>query len=484
MEDEGHTGLVLWSESTYARGAERTSSPLLTCADASRPPMGTLCVDYPVFPMPLEVVDARTDLPDVLHKRASWDSAEYTKEAAVVRRILEEVRASGDDALIEYTRTFDGADLTPEGLRVPVEERDALADTVEKGFVDALVSAAERIRLFHEAQRPDDWTIERDGARVGQVFRAIQRVGLYAPAGRTALPSTVLMTAVPARVAGTPELVLCTPPNRNGDPSSIVMAAARVCGIEEIYRIGGAQAIAAMAYGTETIPGVDKVCGPGRVHTTLAKQQVYGYVGIDGLFGPSESIVVADERANPRYSAAELLTQAEHDPDAAAILVTTSQDFLGECLAEVEQRLRKLPNASDIRAAFVQHGLAVVVRDLDQAAEIVNLMAPEHLCIHTGDPGKFLGMIRASGAALLGDDTPATLSDYCAGPSHVLPTARTARFQSGLSVRDFLVGINTVEYDRQALFRDAPIADAIATAEGLQAHREDLHVRLESGDAH
>ncbi len=429
--------------------------------------------------MPLEVVDARSEFPDVLRKRASWDSGEYAKEAAVVRRILEEVRERGDEALVDYTRKFDGADLTPAGIRVTVAERDEAADRISDQVVEALTGAAERIRLFHERQVPSDWVMDRDGARVGQVFRPIQRVGLYAPAGRTALPSTVLMTAVPARVAGVPELLLCTPCDRNGNPAGVVMAAARVAGIEEIYRIGGAQAIAAMAYGTDSIVACDKVCGPGRVHTTLAKQQVYGVVGIDGLFGPSEAVVVADERAKPRYAAAELLTQAEHDPDAAAILVTTSEEFMGRCLFEVEKRLKKLPNAKVIRDAFAAHGLAVLVRDLDQATEVVNVLAPEHLCIHVADPERFLGGVRAAGAALLGDDTAATLSDYCAGPSHVLPTARTARFQSGLGVRDFLVGINTVEYTRQGLFRDAPIADALATAEGLQAHRENLHVRLE-----
>lgn len=428
--------------------------------------------------MPLEVVDARDGFPDVLRKRASWDSAHYTKEAGVVRRILEEVREGGDGALISYTREFDGCELEPEGLRVSVEERDAAAATVDADIVTALEGAADRIRTFHEAQLPKDWSIERDGVKVGQVFRPIQRVGLYAPAGRTALPSTVLMTAVPARVAGTPELVLCTPPDRNGDPSPVVMAAARVMGIEEIYRIGGAQAIAAMAYGTQSVTACDKVCGPGRVYTTLAKQFVYGYVGIDGLFGPSESVVVADERAKPSYAAAELLTQAEHDPDAAAILVTTSEQMLGAVLGEVERRLRKLPNAKLIREAFVAHGLAVLVEDLDRAAEVVNLLAPEHLCIHVADPHAFLVNVRASGAALLGDDTAATLSDYCAGPSHVLPTARTARFQSGLGVGDFVVGINTVEYSRQGLFHDAPVADALAVAEDLQAHRDNLHVRL------
>ena len=430
--------------------------------------------------MPLEVVDARSEFPDVLRKRASWDSAEYTKEAAVVRRILEEVRERGDAALVDYTQQFDGCDLTPDGIRVGLAERDALADRVDDGVVQALKGAAERIRLFHEHQVPEDWTFERDGARVGQVFRPIRRVGLYAPAGHTALPSTVLMTAIPARVAGVPEIVLATPPGRNGDPSPVVMAAARVAGIEEIYRVGGAQAIAALAYGTDVVPACDKVCGPGRVHVTLAKQQVYGVVGIDGLFGPSESIVVADGEADARYAAAELLTQAEHGTgDEAAILITTSEALMGECLFEIEKRLRKLPNAKLIREAFISHGLAILVRDLDQAAELVNVLAPEHLCIHTAEPEKFLGGISAAGAALLGPDSAATLSDYCAGPSHVLPTARTARFQSGLGVRDFVVGINTVEYTRQGLFNDAPVADALAVAEDLPAHRENLHVRLD-----
>ena len=434
--------------------------------------------------MPLEVVDARAEFPDVLRKRASWDSAEYTKEAAVVRRILEEVRERGDEALVDYTQKFDGCDLTPDGLRVPVDERDALADQVDTQVVDALKGAAERIRVFHEAQRPEDWTIERDGARVGQVFRPIQRVGLYAPAGRTALPSTVLMTAVPARVAGVTELVLATPPDRNGNPSAVVMAAARVVGIEEIYRVGGAQAIAALAYGTDAITACDKVCGPGRVHVTLAKQQVYGVVGIDGLFGPSESVVVVDDAANARYAAAELLTQAEHGTgDEAAILVATSERLMGETLFEVEKRLRKLPNAKDVKDILAAHGLAILVRDLDQAAEVVNLLAPEHLCIHIAEPEKLLSQVNAAGCALVGEESAATLSDYCAGPSHVLPTGRTARFQSGLSVRDFVVGINTVEYTRQGIFNDAPVADTLAAAESLPAHRENLHVRLEEAPA-
>jgi histidinol dehydrogenase len=322
--------------------------------------------------------------------------------------------------------------------------------------------------------------MDRDGARVGQVFRPVKRVGIHAPAGAAPLPSSVLMTSVPARVAGVSDLVLTCPADASGRPPDVMLAAAKLVEIDEIYRIGGAHAIGALAYGTETIPACDKVCGPGGLYTTLAKRDVYGTVGIEGLFGPSESVVVADERARPAFAAAELLTQAEHGTgDEAAVLITTSEAFLGNCLREVEQRLRRLGKNAHIRDALAQHGLAVLVRDLDQAADVCNALAPEHLCIQVAEPRAFLDKITCAGAALIGDDTPATLSDYCAGPSHVLPTARAARFSSGLNVRDFLVAINTVEYSRQALFRDAPIADTLAEAEGMQAHRESIHARLE-----
>jgi histidinol dehydrogenase len=397
---------------------------------------------------------------------------------ATVRRVVEDVRERGDLALIHYSKLVYGAELATDGLAVSVEERDAAAAQVESRVIDALEAASANIALFHEAQVPQDWTIDRDGARVGQVFRPIRRVGIHAPAGGYPLPSSLLMSVIPARVAGVDEIAVCCPADRSGQPPAVMLAAAKVAGIEEIYRIGGAHSIAALAYGTETIAACDKVAGPGGLYTTLAKREVFGAVGIDGLFGPSESAVVADAAANPAYAAAELLVQAEHDPEAAAVLITPSEEFLGACLKEAEAQLQRLASAPMIKEALANHGLAVVVRDLEQAAEVVNLIAPEHLCIHVVEPEKFLGSVRAAGAALLGEDTAATLSDYCAGPSHVLPTARTARYQSGLGVRDFLVGINTVEYTRQALFRDAQVADVIASAEGLQAHREGLHIRL------
>lgn len=433
--------------------------------------------------MPLEVVDVRTELglPEILRRHGGWDRPELAKAHRSVRRILDDVRGEGDSALIEYTKNFDGALLTAGGLRVTTAERDEAASRVEDRTVDALRTAADNIRVFHEAQKPQDWSIERDGAHVGQTYRPIQRVGLYAPGGRGAYPSTVLMTAVPARVAGVPGLVLCTPPDAHGGVSDVIMAAARIAGIEEIYRLGGAQAIAAMAYGTESVDACDKICGPGNVYVTLAKREVFGTVGIDGLFGPSESVVVADGDSSAVCAAVELLTQAEHDPDAAAILVTSSEDFLGECLRVVEERMRKLPRAAEIREAMATHGLAILVRDLGQAAEAVNMLAPEHLCVQVAEPEDFLPLVKAAGAVLVGAGTPAALSDYCAGPSHVLPTARAARFSSGLSVHDFLVGINTVRYTRKALFRDAPVAEALAVAEDLEAHRQSLHARLEEG---
>lgn len=431
--------------------------------------------------MPLEVTDIRGEsgLPDVLRLHGGWDRPELAKAQHSVQRILADVRDRGDDALCRYTERFDGAALTPDELRVGVSERDAAADRVDADVVSALETAAEQIRTFHEAQRPEDWTISRDGATVGQVFRPIRRVGLYAPGWRAPLPSTVLMLGIPAQVAGVREVALCSPPSPEGHPSDLICAAARIAGIDEIYRIGGAQAIGALAYGTERVRPCDKVCGPGNIYTTLAKRTVFGTVGIDGLFGPSESVVVADEGARPVFAAAELLTQAEHDPEAASILVTTSEALMSACLEVMETRLRRLERADDVREALGTHGKAILVRDLAQAADVVNDVAPEHLCLHVRDPEAFLEGVEAAGAVLVGEDTPATLSDYCAGPSHVLPTARSARFASGVGVRDFLVSMNTVAYDRKALFREAPVAEALAVAESLQAHRDDVRVRLE-----
>ncbi len=431
--------------------------------------------------MPLEVIDVRTEgdaLPS-LRKRALWEGPEFAKHVAQVRRVVEEVREQGDEALCRYSKSVYGAELTPARIAVTVEERDAGAAKVDPKVIAALQGSAERIREYHDTQRPSDWSMERDGAVMGQVFRPIKRVGLHAPAGGYPLPSSFLMTVVPAQSAGCDEIAVCCPAGPDGECPDVMLAAAQVAGVEELYRIGGAHAIAALAIGTQSVKACDKVAGPGGLYTALAKREVLGTVGIDGFYGPSEAIVVADAQATPAYSAAELLKEAEHGPDSAVTLITTSEDILRAVLQEIEVQLRKLKEATRIKDTLATHGLAVVVRDLDQAAEVVNEMAPEHLCIHVEAPNSFLGLVRAAGTALLGEETPATMSDYCAGPSAVLPTAGAARHTSGLSVLDFLVAINTVSYERTALFRDASIADALSEAEGMAAHRSALHLRLE-----
>lgn len=433
--------------------------------------------------MPLEVIDARNeDGPSrVLRSRSPWEGPEFSKHAAAVRRVVEEVREEGDAALVRYSKTVYGTDLTPDRIRVSEGDLDAAAGRVESRVVNALEGAAEHIRTYHDAQKPDDWSMDRDGAKIGQVFRPVRRIGVHAPAGGYPLPSSFLMTVVPAQAAGVEEIAVCCPAGPDGDPD-VIFAAAKVAGIKEVYRIGGAHAVAAMAVGTQSVKAVDKVCGPGGFYTALAKREVLGTVGIDGLYGPSEAAVVADDDARPDYAAAELLKEAEHGPDSVATLITTSEAFLGRCLEELESQLRKLKRGDAIKETLANHGLAIVVSDLDQAAELVNRVAPEHLCIHVSEPEAFLSKVRAAGTALLGGDTPATLSDYCAGPSAVLPTGGAARHTRGLSVLDFLVAINTVSYTGTALFRDAHIADALSEAEGMAAHRAALHLRLQQGE--
>jgi histidinol dehydrogenase len=432
--------------------------------------------------MPLEVVDARTEqgVPRAMRGRTLWEGPEFTKHVAAVRRVVDDVRERGDEALCDYSKQVYGAELGLEDIGVGLDERDAAAARVDTKVLDALERAVVNIRAFHEAQLPADWTIDRDGAAVGQVYRPVRRVGFHAPAGGYPLPSSLLMSVVPALVAGVEEIAVCCPADATGAPPDVMLAAAKVAGIEEVYRVGGAHAIAALAFGTESVVPCDKVCGPGGLYTALAKREVLGTVGIDGFYGPSEAAVVADDGARPAFSAAELLKEAEHGPDSVATLITTSEEFLGECLKELELQLRKLTRSKDVRDTLAAHGMALVVRDLDQAAQIVNDLAPEHLSIHVRDPESFLKHVRAAGTALLGDETPATLSDYCAGPSAVLPTGGAARHTRGLSVFDFLVGINTVAYTGTALFRDAHIADALSEAEGMEAHRAALHLRLES----
>jgi histidinol dehydrogenase len=437
--------------------------------------------------MPVEVLDLRDELnlPDeLLRRHGGWDRPELAHATATVRRVVADVRSDGDRAVLGYTHRFDGVALDASRLRVAEADIKSALDDAEPRLVDALGAAADAIRSYHEAQRPSDWSMEADGRTVGQTFRPIRRVGAYVPGGLGAYPSSVLMTAVPALTAGVEEVAICSPPDSStGEVAASILTAAAIVGVSEVYRVGGAQAVAAMAFGTASIPACDKIVGPGNVYVTLAKREVFGVVGIDGLYGPSESLVVADETATPALAAAELLTQAEHAPDAAAILVTTSGELLEQSLIQIERRLAWLPRRDMIRESLASGGLAILVRDTDQAAEVCNCIAPEHLCVQVAEPDEFLAKVRCAGTVLLGDSSAAALSDYCAGPSHVLPTARAARYSSGLGLRDFLLAINVVSYTADGLVSQARLAETLATAEGLEAHAQSVRVRLERGSS-
>jgi histidinol dehydrogenase len=401
--------------------------------------------------------------------------------ARQVDEILAAVRTRGDAALLEYAARFDGYRGDAAGLRVTEAEWRA-AGRVSEETRAALAYAAARIERFHKEAVPRSWRIsDEHGSVLGQEVRPLARVGLYIPGGRAAYPSTVLMTAVPARVAGVPEIVLVTPPGPDGSLSPVVLAAARLGGVTEGYRVGGAQAIAALAYGTATIPRVDKIVGPGNLYVALAKQRVFGQVGIDMVAGPSEVVVVADGSASPAWVAADLLAQAEHDPQARAILITDSPPLADAVAAAVEAQLATLPRREIARAALAAHGALVLVTDLRQAVDLANLLAPEHLELQVADPERLLPDVRHAGAIFLGRFTPEVVGDYVAGPNHVLPTAGTARFSSPLGPEDFVKRSSVIEYSRRGLAAALPAMRALTRAEGLQAHGAAAEIRLAQG---
>ena len=397
-----------------------------------------------------------------------------------VRKILRDVGERGDAAVAEYTRKLDGAALTPDRFAVPQKEIAAAYDSVSDDLKAALAKAGDNIRRFQEQIKLASPAPVRnaEGGTISVQYRPLRRVGIYVPGGRAAYPSTVLMTAIPAGVAGVDEIAIVTPCRPDGEVRPETLAAAHVAGVTEIYRIGGAQAIAALAYGTETIPRVDKIVGPGNIFVTLAKREVYGEVDLDMLAGPSEVLVVADGAANPRFIAADLLSQAEHDP-AAAVLLTPDEDIARRTLEEIEKQLADLSRAAAARECLERYGFIGVTRDLDQAVRLANQFAPEHLELAVEGPEKLLPRIRSAGAVFLGAYTPEPVGDYLAGPSHVLPTGGTARFFSGLSVNDFLRRSSVVSYSKDALRRAAPGVETLARAEGLDAHARAAAIRFE-----
>lgn len=394
-----------------------------------------------------------------------------------VEAIIAQVREQGDAALLELTERFDG--VRPDPLRVPAEELAAAWEATPSDLREALRLAHRRIVDFHQRQKPADLSVTGvHGEKLGRRWRPVERAGLYVPGGRASYPSTVLMNAVPAKVAGVQRLVMVTPPGPDGRVNQTVLAAAHLAGVEEIYRVGGAQAIAALAYGTESIPRVDVITGPGNLYVTLAKKAVYGRVSIDSLAGPSEVLVIADHSANPEHVAADLLAQAEHDPLAAAILLTTSKELAAAVPAALEAQLVGHPRAAITRQALNDWGLIVVCDSLDQAAQLSDRFAPEHLELQVERPEPLADQIQHAGAIFLGAWTPEAVGDYLAGPNHTLPTSGTARFAGALCVETFLRHTSLIQFNRQALEATGSAVGTLADSEGLHSHAESVRRRL------
>ena len=399
---------------------------------------------------------------------------------AAVDAVLAEVRAKGDAALKAYTKRFDGVEL--EDLRVSEAEIESAWNSLDSEFIKTLELAAENIRHFHEQQVHRDFVLtDKPGILMGQRYTPIEKVGICVPSAPAAFPSTILMNVIPAKIAGVKEIVVVTPPDKNGKISAEALAAARIAGADKIFKIGGAQAVAALAYGTETVPKVDKVVGPGGIFVATAKRKVFGLVAIDMIAGPSEILVLADGKCDPRWVAADMLSQAEHDVLASAVLVTDSRELANAVQAELEVQLAQLPRQEVARKSIDENGKIIVTDSLEKAAEAANLIAPEHLELCVEDPFALLPRVKNAGSIFLGRCTPEALGDYFAGPNHTLPTSGTARFSSPLSVDDFVKKSSFLYYTQDAL---APVAERIsdfARREGLEAHARSVLIRNEKG---
>ena len=396
----------------------------------------------------------------------------------VVRRVLEDVRARGDAALRHYTRAFDHVEVSD--LRVSEQQIDLAVERVGERVMAALQTAAERIRAFHEHARRKSWFEHTPtGGALGQLIRPLDRVAVYAPGGRAPYPSSVLMAAVPARVAGVNEVVLASPPGGpGGEVSDVLLAAARVARVDAVYRVGGAQAIAGLAYGTETLPRVDKIVGPGNLFVVLAKRMVFGQVGIEALPGPTECLVVADDSANAAWVAADLLAQAEHDPLACSLLITPDHELAEAVDAQLAEQVQSLPRRAIVEQSLAHRGAIVETVDLEEAVDLANAFAGEHLCLAVRDPWTWLGRIRHAGGVFLGEMNAEAIGDYTAGPSHIMPTGGTARFSSPVNIDDFLKIMSVFALGPEDLREAGPPAVVLARAEGLEAHARAVECRL------
>ena len=420
---------------------------------------------------------------DILENLLKRSPSSYGKYEMAVAQILDKVKQEKDQALFGYTKEFDKADITAENIKVTEEEIKEAYEQVDPSLLAVIRKALVNIRTYHEKQRQNSWfTSSENGTMLGQKVTPLYRVGVYVPGGKAVYPSSVLMNIVPAKVAGVPNIVMCTPPGRDGKVYPTTLVAAREAGADVIYKVGGAQAVAAMAFGTESIPKVDKIVGPGNIFVALAKKAVYGHVSIDSVAGPSEILVLADDTANPHYVAADLLSQAEHDEMASAILITTSTELAKKVQSEIEGYLKKLSRAEIIEKSLENFGYILIAEDMDEAIEAANEIASEHLEIVTANAFEVMMKIRNAGAIFIGEYSSEPLGDYFAGPNHVLPTNGTAKFFSALSVDDFIKKSSIVYYSREALKEIHKDIVQFATAEQLTAHANSIAVRFEKED--
>ncbi len=403
----------------------------------------------------------------------------YPREEAIVSDIIKNVRERGDEAVFEYTNKFDKADINANNFIVTQKEEEEAYEKVDKDLIEIIRRAIDRIRAFHEHEKQESWFTTENGMVLGQRVTPLQRAGIYVPGGKAAYPSSVLMNVIPAQVAGVPEIIMCTPPGKDGKVTPTTLVAAKEAGVGTIYKVGGAQAIAAMAYGTESLKKVDKITGPGNIFVALAKKAVYGHVSIDSVAGPSEVTVLADDSANAHFVAADLLSQAEHDELASCILVTTSRQLAEDVSCEVDEYLKVLSRADIIKKSLENFGRILVAESMDEAIAAVNEIAPEHLEIVTRDPFLLMTRIKNAGAIFIGEHSSEPLGDYFAGPNHVLPTNGTAKFFSALSVDDFIKKTSIIYSSREALAALHKDVENFAKAEGLTAHANSIHVRFE-----
>ena len=420
--------------------------------------------------------DTQKDILESLLKRSPNNYGEFEGR---VNDIIENVRKNKDEAIFSYTKQFDGADIDASNILVAEEEIEEAYKLVDEKLLAVIRKALVNIKKYHEKQLQNSWFTSEDGIILGQKVTALEKAGVYVPGGKAVYPSSVLMNVLPAKVAGVDRIIMCTPPGKDGKVYPSTLVAAKEAGVDEIYKVGGAQAIAAMAFGTESVPKVDKIVGPGNIYVALAKKAVFGYVSIDSIAGPSEILVLADETANPRYVAADLLSQAEHDEMASAILITTSEDLAQKVSKEVDKLVAELSRTEIIQKSLDNYGYILVAENLDDAIKATNEIASEHMEIVTRDPFSVMTRIRNAGAIFIGEYSSEPLGDYFAGPNHVLPTNGTAKFFSALSVDDFIKKSSIISYSREALEKVHTDIEQFAECEQLTAHANSIKVRFE-----